>query len=86
MHTARVFMRDSLSIVGLVVAFATFVTVHLAIAVGLVFRFPRWRAPVALVVPPLAAYWALRGGMRVRGALWLGSLLLYAVFLGLASR
>ena len=44
---------------GLVLGFATLVTVHLALALRLILRErPRWRGLVALVVPPLAVIWA----------------------------
>jgi hypothetical protein len=67
-----------------VVAFALLVTAHLAIVVGLGRRPPRSRSVVALIVPPLAPYWALREGMSVRGGLWLAAALTYAVARGLA--
>jgi hypothetical protein len=73
-------------LVGVVVlAFALLVTAHLAIAVGLVTKTPRWRALVALVVPPLAPYWAWREHMRVRAGIWAAGLVLYAVARVLAS-
>jgi hypothetical protein len=78
-------MRDVVVLVGLLVAFATLVTVHVAIVFGLAFQEPRWRALVALVVPPLAPYWALRGGMRVRGGIWVASILLYVLSYGFAA-
>ena len=73
-------------LVGLVVlAFAFLVTAHLAIAVGLVAKKPRWRALVALVFAPLAPYWAWREHMRVRAGLWTAGLLVYVIALVLAS-
>ena len=51
-------MKDAMLAGGLVLAFATLVTVHVAIVLGLAWRYPRWRALAALVVPPLAPYWA----------------------------
>jgi hypothetical protein len=69
-------------VVGAVVlAFAFLVTAHLAIAVGLVAKTPRWRALVALVVAPLAPYWAWREHMRVRAVIWAAGLVLYVVAL-----
>jgi hypothetical protein len=78
-------MRDAVVLAGLLLAFATLVTVHVAIVFGLAFKQPRWRALAALVVPPLAPYWALTGGMRVRAGIWLASVLLYVLSYGLAA-
>lgn len=67
-------------VVGVVVlAFALLVTAHLAIVVGLVAKTPRWRALAALVVAPLAPYWAWREHMRVRAGFWATGLILYVV-------
>jgi hypothetical protein len=66
-------------------AFATLITVHVAIVFGLAQRHPRWRAAVAFFVPPLAPYWALRGGMVVLGGIWIGSVILYTTLLGIAA-
>ena len=62
---------------ALVVAFAALVTMHVAIAAGLASRPPRWRAIAAVVVPPLAPYWAFRDRMPVRAVLWLASAAAY---------
>jgi hypothetical protein len=70
-------MTDAVTLGALVLAFALLLTVHIATVFGLATRTPRWRAAVALVVPPLAPYWALSLGMRVRGVLWIGALVLY---------
>lgn len=78
-------MKDGILVGGLVLAFATLVTVHVAIVLGLAFRDPRWRALAAFFVPPLAPYWALRGGMAVRGAIWIGSVVLYTSLLGISA-
>lgn len=63
--------------VALVGSFALLVTVHLALAAGLLVRAPRWRAAIALLVPPLAPYWGMQERMRIRTALWLGALAVY---------
>jgi hypothetical protein len=63
--------------VALVGSFALLVTVHVALAAGLLLRSPRWRAPIAFLVPPLAPYWGMQEGMRVRTALWLSALGVY---------
>lgn len=78
-------MKDAVLIGGLLLAFATLVTVHVAIVFALAQQHPRWRAAAAFFVPPLAPYWALRGGMVLRGALWIGSVILYTTLLGLAA-
>jgi hypothetical protein len=78
-------MRDGIIVGGLVLTFAALVTVHLAIVLGLAWRDPRWRALVAFVVPPLAPYWALRSGMMVRGAIWIGSVVVYTSLLGISA-
>ncbi len=78
-------MRDTLLFSGLVIAFAALCTAHLAIVWSLAQHHPRWRAPVAFVVPPLAPYWALRTGMVIRGGIWIGSVILYTTLLGLAA-
>jgi hypothetical protein len=78
-------MKDGVLVGGLVLAFATLVTVHVAIVLGLAVRDPRWRALAALFVPPLAPYWAFRDGMKVRGGIWLGSVVLYSSLLGLSA-
>jgi len=78
-------MKDWLLFSGLLVAFATLVTVHVAIVFGLAQKEPRWRAVAAFFVPPLAPYWAIRGGMTVRGGVWIGSVILYTALLLLAA-
>ena len=65
-------------LVGLDLGFALLVTVHLAIVYGLARRRLAWRALVALILPPLAPYWAACNGMRIRMGLWFGSIVLYA--------
>lgn len=68
-------------VVVLVVAFGVLVTVHVALAFGLLRRRPRWRGLVALFVVPLAPIWGWRERMRVRGALWIAAAAVYAVAL-----
>jgi len=69
---------------ALLVAFALMVTAHVAITIGLARRAPRWRAPVAFLVLPLAPYWAWRGQMKVRAGIWAGALVLYAMATAMA--
>jgi hypothetical protein len=57
---------------------------HLVL-VGSLARISLWRAPLALLVPPLAAYWAWIQGMRVRVFVWLGAVAAYALGVALAS-
>jgi hypothetical protein len=77
-------MKDLAVLVAIVACFATWVTAHVATVFGLAMRTPRWRAPIAFVVVPLAPYWALRDRMRVRAALWILGAVGYAIaaFLG----
>lgn len=77
--------RDAAVVAVLVVAFATLVTAHVTLALGLLRRSPRWRGALALVVPPLAPWWGWREGMRARAAIWLLAAPVYAVSLWLAS-
>ena len=70
-------MKDVVLVALLVVALAVLLTVHVTIVFGLVRRKPRWRAPFALVIAPLAPLFAWREHMRVRAVLWAGSLVTY---------
>jgi hypothetical protein len=79
-------MRDEIVLGALLVAFATLVTVHVTLAIALSRRAPRWRGPVALIVAPLAPWWAWREGMRLRCGLWGAAALTYAVALVSAMR
>ena len=72
-------MKDLVVVVMLVLAFALFITAHVAIVYGLAFRPPRWRAGAALFFAPLAVYWGWRERMRVRAGLWGAALALYVV-------
>jgi hypothetical protein len=72
-------MRDLFPVLVVVFAFSVAVTDHVAIVAGLAARQPRWRAPVALVVVPLAPIWAFRAGMRARAAIWLAAVVTYGV-------
>jgi hypothetical protein len=72
-------------VISLIVAFALLVTAHVAITYGLAWRAPRWRAPIAFFVVPLAPYWAWRERMKVRAGIWTGALVLYVVATVIAS-
>jgi hypothetical protein len=78
--------RDEFVVSVLLVAFATFTTVHVTIVLGLALRPPRLRALVAFVVLPLAAWWGFREKMWVRSSLWVLSALVYGVARGYAQR
>jgi hypothetical protein len=77
--------RDEIVAGLLVLAFAAVVTAHVTLVVGLAGRTPRWRALVALVVPPLAPYWGW-DGLRRRSVLWMVGAAAYAVLRVVASR
>jgi hypothetical protein len=78
-------MRDIVVTLGLILAFAGLVTAHVAIAVGLLGRAHRWRAPLALMIPPLAPYFAFGARMWVRAAVWTACLVAYGVTRWLGS-
>lgn len=72
-------------LVTLVLSFAVLVTSHVALVYGLTMQRPRWRGPVALLVPPLAPFWGVTARMYLRSAFWLMSLLVYAAIRFLAA-
>lgn len=74
-------MKDLALFVTTVLAFASLLTAHLAIAFALFGRDRRWRAFVALVVPPFAPYWALRERMTFRASAWLAGAIGYGLAL-----
>jgi len=76
---------DTVIVTLLVGSFAALITVHLALAAGLVRRRPHWQGAAALVLPPLAPYWGFRVGMRRRAIAWVAALCVYAVSLLAAS-
>ncbi len=69
-----------------VIAFAAWVTLHVALVSGLTRRTPRWRALAALVVPPLAPVFAFRSGMPRRAVSWCVALAIYLVGLAAIGR
>jgi hypothetical protein len=79
-------MRDEVIVAALVVAFAGLVTSHVALVYGFLWRPPRWRAPLTLLVVPLAPYWGYRCGMRRRAIVWVSCVLAYAILSVLAAR
>ncbi|HYQ17189.1 MAG TPA: hypothetical protein VEQ58_15560 [Polyangiaceae bacterium] len=50
---------------------------HVTLVIGLLRRKPWWHGLVALVVPPLAAYWGYEAKLRGRVTLWLTTLAVY---------
>jgi hypothetical protein len=68
------------------VVLLVFLGAHVSLLGSLVVRRPRYRAAVALVLPPLAPYWAWRAGLRRRVYTWATALLLYAVGVGVLRR
>jgi hypothetical protein len=76
--------RDAAILAILVVAFATLLTVHIAIALGLERRTYLRRALIAFMVAPLAPWWGWREKMHVRGLLWVTAAVVYAAALWLA--
>jgi hypothetical protein len=69
----------------LVGSFAILSTTHLGLAVALTLKKPRWRGPVALLVPPLAPYWGHGAKLRKASYLWVVSLFIYVLALLAAS-
>jgi hypothetical protein len=58
---------------------AVFAGAHVTLLGSLALRAPRYRAIVALVVPPLAPYWAWRDGLKVRVYVWAATLTVYGI-------
>jgi hypothetical protein len=71
-------VKDGIIVTLLSASVATMVTAHLALVYGLFWRSPRWRAPVALLLPPLAAAWGFQARMKVRSAALIGGAVVYA--------
>jgi hypothetical protein len=66
-------------------AFAALVTTHVRLLFGLLKRPPRLRALWALLVPPLAPFWAYRDELRGWATAWAIALATYALALFVAS-
>jgi len=65
----------------LVGSFAILCTAHLALALGLTLKKPRWKGFVALVLAPLAPYWGHAARMRPLPAVWVTAFCLYVLAL-----
>jgi len=68
---------DTALVIAIVVSFATLVTAHVALAMGLLTRTPRIRALLALLLPPLAPYYGAREKMWIRTTVWTLALVTY---------
>jgi hypothetical protein len=77
-------MVDLALTLAVVISFAIAITSHAYIVAGLARRAPRWRAWIALFIPPLAPFWALRDGQKLRARIWIAAAALYSVLLVLA--
>jgi hypothetical protein len=77
--------RDEIVAGLLLLASAVVVTAHVTLVAGLAGRPPRWRALVALAVPPLAPYWGW-SSLRRRSLMWVAAAVAYAVLRVVASR
>jgi hypothetical protein len=76
---------DVLLVLAPSLSLALLVTAHVALVAALARRAPRWRAAVALVVPPLAVVWGNQEKFRKWCVVWLVALALYVATLALAS-
>lgn len=72
-------LRDLIVVVVAIVSCALLLIAHASIVAALATRSPKWRALAALVVPPLAPYWALHEKLRGRAVTWIASALVYAI-------
>jgi hypothetical protein len=50
---------------------------HVTLVIGLLRRNPWWHGLVALLIPPLAAYWGYEARLRGRVTLWVTTLAIY---------
>jgi hypothetical protein len=62
-------------------SFGLLVTAEVVLVVRLVREGPLWRALVALLLPPLAAYWGFRGQSRAWASIWVGAFAAYLLLL-----
>ena len=62
-------------------AFGLLAAAHARLMVALLWRRPRWRAALALLVPPLAPYWGWSERLRITSALWVFALVVYGLSL-----
>ena len=69
----------------LVSSFAILCSTHLVLALALSRKKPRWKGPLALLVPPLAPYWGYGARMRVLAVLWVAAFSIYVLALVMAT-
>jgi hypothetical protein len=79
-------VRDAWILGLLLASFGVLVTTHVSIAFRLVLQRPRYRGLLALVVVPLAPYFARENGWHVSFWSWCGAVSGYGVMLALALR
>ncbi len=78
--------RDEIVFAALVLAFAAFITSHVALCFGIASRPPRVRALVAFVVVPLAPVWGVKERLTKRVALWVVFAIAYVALRAVAAR
>jgi hypothetical protein len=71
--------RDLVIFLIAVVSCALLITAEISIVAALAVRPPRWRAIAALVVPPLAPYFAFQEKLRGRTMTWVLSAVVYVI-------
>lgn len=71
--------RDLVLTIALAAVTALWFTFHVALAVGLIRRHPRWRGLLAFFVAPLAPVFGFGAGLRVRSVAWLVLAIAYVV-------
>jgi hypothetical protein len=71
-------VSDGARYVAMIAAFALAVTAHVTIVWGLAWQRPKWRAAAALLVLPLAPWWAWRARMHLRALAWAVGVVVYA--------
>ena len=73
-------MTDAVLLAAMVVAFSALVTAHVVLVFSLTFAHrPRWRGPLAIVLPPLGPIWGWRAGRKKSAIVWCVGLALYVV-------
>jgi hypothetical protein len=77
-------VKDTFVVITLLLAFALFVTAHVAITYGLASKPPRWRAAVGFFFAPIGMYWAWREQMKLRAGASALALLLYVIAVAVA--
>ena len=68
------------------ISLVVFLGAHVVSLGSLVVRTPRYRAVVALVVPPLAPYWAWQAGHKTPVYVWGAALAAYALGVAVLAR